>query len=768
MSPSSSTSRNRAPLLGFLAGCILLFSFLWSLWWGQSAHASPDAHLSATHTDYAAAITTDLSITQTLPLPGPFLPGQQLLLFQIDIRNPGETAVEDIMITDIIPSEIISPSFTPFGESVELSTVEGENFIWEIERLEPGQESVIFIFGTIDPSLNSDTTVVNTATISAEQDENPANNESSTSFDIVVPTIQFNATERTIQENADPPQVSVIISGTNPLTDSPPPNPYADIRVDYFTVDGSAVSSPADARDFVAVSGTLTIPMRIPSISVQVPLDDDLFAEGSESFTLRLRNPYGAQLGARDTITITIDDDESPGLQISPTMLEAAEAGEAVEYTIALRSQPAAAVTVNVTPDDQLTILSGSELTFSPDNWNTPQVVRLLAIDDDVAETPEQNEGVVQHETSSADPNYDALPNAADVLVNIEDDDGAGVEISSVSLSLLEGDAPTIYDVWLTSQPQSPVTVTVTPDAQLQVSPNILRFEPAEWRVPLSVAVEAVDDDIEESTHIGTILHGVESADPVYQTISVAGITATISDNDRAGVLLSAQSIDVVEGAGEERTNTYSMALNSQPTAPVTVSIEADAALYVTPVQVIFTPSNWAIAQSIYISTDDDSKVQDEWIAEIRHRATSADPYYNTVLNTTLQVRVQDDDAAELLIDGEMPLSVVEGGQNDSYTIALRSQPTSTVTVALAVDPQVSVKPAVLAFTPDTWDIPQQVTVIATDDGILEGAHSTEIRHRVRSEDRFYDLIATDPVPVSITDGVVRFDSFLYLPLIQQ
>jgi len=46
------------------------------------------------------------------------------------------------------------------------------------------------------------------------------------------------------------------------------------------------------------------------------------------------------------------------------------------------------------------------------------------------------------------------------------------------------------------------------------------------------VLVTAVDDPDVEGTHLGTITHGISTADPHYPSVTVASVTATITDND--------------------------------------------------------------------------------------------------------------------------------------------------------------------------------------------------------------------------------------------
>jgi len=117
----------------------------------------------------------------------------------------------------------------------------------------------------------------------------------------------------------------------------------------------------------------------------------------------------------------------------------------------------------------------------------------------------------------------------------------AGVIItqSGGSTDVTEGGATDTYTVVLQSQPTADVTVTATPDAQVSVSPTTLTFTSANWSVAQTVTVTAVDDVLVEGAHTGTISHSAASADPNYNGIPVANVTATITDNDTMSVDLS-------------------------------------------------------------------------------------------------------------------------------------------------------------------------------------------------------------------------------------
>ncbi|MBI1926944.1 T9SS type A sorting domain-containing protein [Candidatus Poribacteria bacterium] len=127
---------------------------------------------------------------------------------------------------------------------------------------------------------------------------------------------------------------------------------------------------------------------------------------------------------------------------------------------------------------------------------------------------------------------FDVIYNPTNVtLVTVRT---AGVTISETgnSTDVTEDGATDTYTVVLQSQPASDVTITVTPDAQVSVSPNTLTFTPANWNVAQMVTVTAVDDAIAEGAHTGTITHSATSADATYNGIAIVSVTANIQDND--------------------------------------------------------------------------------------------------------------------------------------------------------------------------------------------------------------------------------------------
>ncbi len=99
------------------------------------------------------------------------------------------------------------------------------------------------------------------------------------------------------------------------------------------------------------------------------------------------------------------------------------------------------------------------------------------------------------------------------------------------------------------------------------------------------------------------------------------------------------------------------------------------------------------------------------------------DLYGNNLLTFTEQPATNGSTVADVeRPDGGLALSrtdlFMKEGESGAYTVALASQPTSDVTVAIGQRPpgRATVSPASLTFTADNWNTPQTVTITSTED----------------------------------------------------
>ncbi len=150
----------------------------------------------------------------------------------------------------------------------------------------------------------------------------------------------------------------------------------------------------------------------------------------------------------------------------------------------------------------------------------------------------------------------------------------AGLNLSQTAISLSEGAAAT-YAVALAARPSGDVTVTIEWTGHSEVTVNAaplgiggqtaLTFTPANFATAQAVSV-AAPEDADGEDDAGELVHTASGGG--YG--GVAGTVAlAIADNDRKALLLSTASVALDEGASA----TYTVALATEPTAPVTVAI---------------------------------------------------------------------------------------------------------------------------------------------------------------------------------------------------
>lgn len=238
-----------------------------------------------------------------------------------------------------------------------------------------------------------------------------------------------------------------------------------------------------------------------------------------------------------------------PGLEIweSGGHTTVSEIGTQDTYSLALTEAPQADVTLAlVHTENQLTAVDARNpgrtyLTFTPANWYVPQEVLVSAIDDDAIESYHRSS--IRHVSSSTDPNYNAI-GMRRVTVNIIDNDFPGVMVipTDGSTDVVEGGASDTYQLVLTYPPTQLVRINLDNFVGQVVAvaadggQSYLDFTPANWNVPQSVLVTAVDDNLVEGPHTTYVGHQISSSDPLYQQDFVFALQefVFITDNDVA------------------------------------------------------------------------------------------------------------------------------------------------------------------------------------------------------------------------------------------
>ena len=183
--------------------------------------------------------------------------------------------------------------------------------------------------------------------------------------------------------------------------------------------------------------------------------------------------------------------------------------------------------------------------------------------------------------------------------------------------------------------------------------------------------------------------------------------------------------LTTTEAAGEPGPNTFTIVLDSPPTADVTIGLTSSntAEGTVSPASVTFTTGNWNTNQTVTVTGVDDL-VADGNIPYtiVTAAATSTDPNYSGFDASDVSVTNNDDDTAGITV------SLISGDTTEAvgiatFTIVLDTQPTADVTIGLTSSDltEGTVLPASVTFTAGNWNTPQTVTVTGVNDLVADG-----------------------------------------------
>ena len=138
--------------------------------------------------------------------------------------------------------------------------------------------------------------------------------------------------------------------------------------------------------------------------------------------------------------------------------------------------------------------------------------------------------------------------------------------------------------------------------ASLNVHPGNFMADGAMWEAETTYTVSIENDALDEDDETFNLVIERPQASLAYSLVDASGnscgskctVMKTITDDDTAGVTVSKPSLTVTEQ--DSSGDTYTVVLDSQPTANVTISIGGQSGTDVTaaPTPMTFTTGNWA------------------------------------------------------------------------------------------------------------------------------------------------------------------------------
>ena len=175
-----------------------------------------------------------------------------------------------------------------------------------------------------------------------------------------------------------------------------------------------------------------------------------------------------------------------------------------------------------------------------------------------------------------------------------------GVRVSTTAVTVSEAEGEARYTVVLPARPREPVQVTprsLTPAVVVQ--PAALTFTPATWAAPQTVTVRGVNDAVDngQAGRQATIVHAVTGGGA--SGVLAAPVTVTVTDDDTAGVTVSAAGVRVSTGGGTAR---YTVVLDTEPLGAVRVTPRSSAPETATVSgPLTFTPGTWNDPQPVTV-----------------------------------------------------------------------------------------------------------------------------------------------------------------------
>ena len=326
--------------------------------------------------------------------------------------------------------------------------------------------------------------------------------------------------------------------------------------------------------------------------------------------------------------------------------------------------------------------------------------------------------------------------------------------------------------VTLSADPERTVVIPITHTPQsgadypadYSVIPESLTFNTGQMSqtITFTATQDEVDDDGE------SVLLGFGAPLPGGVSLGTT-VTATVSitDDDGARVSVSESSLTIAEGS----SGTYTIVLDSQPTASVAVAINDPSNTDVTaePASLTFSSTDWSTPKTVTVNAAQDADAEDE-TATVTHTVTSTDSSYSGASANSVAVMVTDDDEVPVTVSfGAGAYTVLEGG-TQSVTVTLSADPERTVVIPLTAADQDGAAPAdytvPTSVTFDAGEMSKTIAFTATQDDVDDDDESVKLAIGTTLPSRVTQG-ATNETTVSITDDddpqvAVSFDRASY------
>lgn len=329
------------------------------------------------------------------------------------------------------------------------------------------------------------------------------------------------------------------------------------------------------------------------------------------------------------------------------------------------------------------------------------------------------------------------------------------IELAPLWLELDEPSGAATFNIRLTAQPASKVTVGLTPSdtTQCDAPPEVV-LTSDNWQAGIEVTVTALNDHVIDGTQTVTIqTEPAASDDPAFSGVDALDVQVMINDANRSAVVAKPLSLTVTEPEGAADFN---VRLSSRPTADVVIGLSNPKPDQCSvPASVTIAPDEWETGKNVSVTAVDDDRV-DGWQTVVigLGAVASDDATYNGFDPMDVTVSVGDDDAPGVRIE-PIELTVAEPDGSSAFNVRLTTQPAADVVVSFYKTHYgaCELSHAFVTLTPNNWADGVDVTVSAVDDDLVDGDQTCNIlTPAANSADPDYDDIDPPDATVTVTD----------------
>ncbi|MEW4569220.1 VCBS repeat-containing protein [Tautonia sp. JC769] len=188
------------------------------------------------------------------------------------------------------------------------------------------------------------------------------------------------------------------------------------------------------------------------------------------------------------------------------------------------------------------------------------------------------------------------------------------------------------------------------------------------------------------------------------------------------------------------KTATFTVRLESVPTAPVTINLTSSNPSIGSPnvESLTFLPGNWNVPQVVTIESSSEDEAD---YSIITSAAISDDDLYDGRIVADVLVRNLGSSASNVSVESDSIVEIDESGKQGFFDVLLTRRPTASVTINLTnTKPgEADLSQLAITFTPANWFEPRRITVTGQPDNQFDGNTTFTIRGTISSNDRMFD-----------------------------